>query len=167
MPSIKDKLFQKVRPFFSNQLDMMLIKDRIANEKDRQQRVHISEVSELDMFVGKPVICISNEWETPIIGLATRIDFISQAQNPVLCVLNYLDVKEYLVLGKTFFFTTQRFDALFKLSPFELCSFIYGRYLQEDFDKEKSGELLTKEKVVNLLDVNGFYEQFGIPKPTF
>ncbi len=126
-------------------------------ESDRNIRT-----TELSMFINKPVICISNEWETPVIGFATSIGFISKANDPVLIVHNYLDNQEAMILGSTFYYNTQRFDALFKLDPFELCSFIYGRYTEQVFEKEIREKLLTKEEVKQLLEQNGFYNRLNL-----
>lgn len=159
MPSIKDKLFEMVSGFFHNQIELIKYKEQIAAKLNQDNRKREAEISELSMYLQKPVICISNEWDTPIIGFVTQIGSVSKAENPALIVRNYLDGQEYLVLGKTFYYTDQRFNALFKLDPFEWCAFLFGRYCDEDYDKEKSGEVLDKEKVIQLLEVNGFFEK--------
>ena len=164
MSSFKDHLFKFIRPFFENQIQIAVIAESVQLEHDRQKRIREIEIAELKTFVGKPVIGISNEWDTPIIGFGSRVDFVSQAKNPVLCVLNYLDGQEYLNLGYVYHFTQQRFDALFKIDPFELCSFIYGRYCEGEFNKEKRDEVKGKEEVKQLLEAHGFYDRLAFAK---
>ena len=159
MLTIKDHLFNLIRGFFDHQIKFIQYNERLTLEQERRYRIRESETIELSQFVGRPIICISNEWETPKIGFGKRIEFITKAENPILCMHNYLDDKEYLIMGTSFYFTEQRFDALFKLDPFELCSFIYGRYLFDRMDKEKCNELKGKEEVKQLLEVSGFYKR--------
>ena len=159
MSSIKDRLFNLVSGFFHNQIELVKYQTEIKAQLSREERNRETRIIELSMYLDKPVICISNEWDTPIIGFVTQIGSVTKAEDPVLIVRNYLDGQEYLVLGKTFHYTDQRFNALFKLDPFEWCAFIYGDYLEEDFNKNKSGKLMDKEKVIQLLEVNGFFEK--------
>ncbi len=159
MSSFKALLWKWCQKYFDLEIHG-LIRNQIKKlEDEREESTRQYAIYELDQFVNKPVICLSNEWKNPIIGYGTRIDFITQAMNPVLCVHNYLDGQEYVVLGSVFHFNEQRFNALFKLNPFELCSFIYGRYMADEFDKAISEERNGKEEIQELLETNGFYKR--------
>lgn len=155
---IKKMLWNFVQKFHEKEIFELICSDRIRFQKDKEEREQFYQQMELEHFVGKPIITISNEWETPTIGFAKSVMSITKANTPVLLIQSYLDGQEYIVLGKCFVYTEQRFDALFKINPFELCSFIYDSYI-EVFDKPKYQQLLDKEEVIELLKAHGFYER--------
>lgn len=137
-----------------------IIRDVENNLRKRyDETVRQADAFELSTFIDTPVIVVSNEWETPIIGFGIRVEYITQGKTPILIVLNYLDRKEYMCMGNVYHYTDQRFDVLFKLTPFELCSFIYGRYCMTEFKKEIREQILGKEEIQKLLDQNGFYQK--------
>ena len=137
MSFIRNYIWNFVKKFFGNDIQNEIHKELVkVREEHDKNRVEI-EFNTISYFVGKPVICFSNEWANPLIGFGKYVKCITKANSPVLCMHNYLDDREYLVFGIVYHFTEQRFNALFKLNPFERCAFIFNRMSSEDFNKEK------------------------------
>lgn len=114
------------------------------------------KLSEVQIYVNKPVICISNEVDNPIIGFGARVEFVSKAQNPILMVRDYVTNEDFGIMGKTFAYTTQRFDAIFKLEKNELISLMFDS--DQTFNKKPLEEILSKDEIVARLEENGFYK---------
>ena len=152
--------FDMFKKIFQNDIQremQMAAHEALVAERERvSESRRQSDFYSLEGLVGKPVICISNEWENPVVGVAQKVDFITKGDCPVLVVKDYFSNEEKMIMGKSFLYTEQRFNAVFKLSPFELCSLIYG-YI-DDFDKEKKSALATKDEYVAELKKNGFFE---------
>lgn len=144
----------------------------IAERKRSEESRADSDLITQQEFVGKPVISFSNEWENPIIGFCTEITFITKAQNPVLMVKDYLTGETLMVLGKTFIYTEERFNAVMKLSPWELLgiAFSYPWAEASNATRKKIGVTDTPVVVREKLEESGFYkdlrnyydEQFGV-----
>lgn len=123
-------------------------------KETNEQREQV-ELLELEQFLGKRVISVSNEWDNPQIGVALRIEFITQAKSPILIVQDFLSNQEVMIMGKTYLYTPQRLQAVLKLNPFEACSLIYT-YTNE-FDKPKSGHRDENEIIMQTLTARGFF----------
>lgn len=153
-------LFKLFKRFFNSDIDALL------NARENSVRREITKLREdtnlisMQQLVGKPVIVISNEWDNPIVGIASRIEFITLGKCPILIVKNYIDGIEYMTFGKVFAFSSQKLRAVFKLSPFELCSLIYYQYAHVEFNKDIRHELIDYETVLSKLTANGFFSQF-------
>lgn len=164
------KLFSNI---FANELATVRANDiaKAASKADDDARSRQIErhnqikTIELEMMIGKPIISISNEWANPIIGFAKYVDFITDAKNPVLIVKDYLTGKEMMLLGSVYYFSEQRFNALAKLDPFEICSIIYHNSCGEhDFDKNKSGVFTGYDDIKQKLIESGFYNDVLLSK---
>lgn len=160
--SLFEKVFSKrIQQKINNESYKAL--ENYKNTKYEEKR-H-SELFDMEMLVGKPVISISNEWDNPIIGFVKNIEFISKAQNPVFIIHDYVNNEEVMVLGITYGYTEQRFNALMKLDPFETCSLIFQNYCSSSlkpFEKVKSGVRDTKENIIQKLQKNGFYTKLKL-----
>lgn len=160
---MKNYLFSLFKRYFKKEITILTAnhynkgyQDRINSSVEEKRKI---ELFELEEMIGKKVICISNEWENPIIGIVKEVITITKANNPVAIVIDYLTMKEIMVLGKIYPYTEQRFEAILKLSPFELCSLIYSNfYYNEEFKKDKIGCINTKEEIKKILDNNKFNE---------
>lgn len=127
------------------------------NENERKQECSILE---LGLLVGKPVIAISNEWDNPVVGFAKEITLVSKANNPYLVIHDYLTDQEVIPLGKVFFYTEQRFEAVMKLDPFELCCLLYtNTFSDRTYVKEIRQQRDTREVIIQKLTESGFYER--------
>lgn len=161
---MKNLLFSFIQKFFAKEINGLKNESynkgydsRMAQTlKDKENSI----VFEMQEMLGKPVICVSNEWENPVIGFAQEIIYITKSEQPMLVIKDYLTMTENMSFGKVFSYTEQRFIALFKLDPFERCSLIYTNfYNEEEFSKNKIGQTNTLEEVQSILTKNGFYEK--------
>lgn len=142
-------------------------KGKIDYKKSLDKLKNDVTVAELELMLGSPVISISNEWCDPIIGIANRIEYITLAKSPILVVKDYITQKEKYVLGKTYFYTEQRLNAIFKLDPFELCSIIYNNiYYDTEFKKEKLEVRKSLDEVREILKNNDFFSDIKKNKKT-
>jgi hypothetical protein len=157
-----------IKRFFSKAIETQAVelfnkwKDAEQAEKDRSNR-QIAEFS-----VGTPVICISNEWDDPVVGFVTHIEYITKAQNPVPVVMDYLSGREVMVMGAVYDFTDQRLDAFLKLAPYErwVMAQRHGfHHYSKDLSIEELLEmsmnpkrLLSSEEVYDKLIKSGFYD---------
>lgn len=127
----------------------------VSSERDRQINLRQKlELSCLKLMIGKPVICVGNEWEDLVIGIVTDIDFITQAKNPIPIVKDILTGKEFITFAKVMPFTMQRFNALVKLDPYERWSVIDNQNSFEhrsQVDRSKLPKLLSAEEWVMLM----------------
>lgn len=157
--SILQKLFVKEITSLQNEAYNKGYDSRMnQTTKDKQESI----LFEMQEMLGKPVICVSNEWENPVIGFAQEIIYITKENQPMLVIKDYLTMEENMSFGKVFSYTEQRFKALFKLDPFERCSLIYTNfYSEEEFVKNKIGVSNSLEEVVETLTKNGFYERLN------
>lgn len=157
-------LFKAFSKFFSQEINDMVnkAKNDAKNEERNyreEQRKHCQFI-ELSMMIGKPVISISNEWDNPIVGFGKRIEFITKAETPVLIIEDYVSGEDVLVLSTPFYFSEQRFNALSKLDPFEICSIIFRNSAwMEPFEKVKSGVFDGYDVIFEKLKSTDFYER--------
>lgn len=113
----------------------------------------------LEEMVGKPIISVCNEWDDPVVGFATEIQYIGDS--PLLVGKDYVTGKEVLMFSKTFGYTEQRFAAFMKLDPFERACLIYDCDAITPFDKYKRETVHTEAEIVAMLTANGFYEELA------
>jgi len=124
-----------------------------------------SEIINLQVWIDKPIIIISNNYPFIEVGFGRDITFISQAQNPILVYDSYsetpVEIKQKISLASVvMFYDELKLDALLKLSPCEIEHLFYGRYTyltEIVIDEENSLEQTVhiKEKESYLL-WNGF-----------
>lgn len=150
------KLLEKLFPKYFSLIRQKAYHDgyyaRVKQSTEQMKQIELFELQEL---VGKKVISISNEWDNPQIGVALRIELITQAQNPVLIIKDYLSNQEVMIMGKTYAYTPQRLQAVLKLNPFELCSLIYT--YTSVFDKPKTGVRQQSDVIMSKLAQSGFF----------
>jgi len=135
---------------------------QLAVQKERDsvhERKREFTKAELQLFVGKPVISISNEWDNPIIGEGLEIIEITKSKNPKLVIRDFLTGDEVFPMGgHIFIYTEQRFNAIMKLDPFELCSLLYSNtFFDNTFEKVKSGKRDNKNVILQKLTDEGFF----------
>ncbi len=159
---MKNLLFKFFSNIFAAELAAIRAKD-ISKAEDQfrsnqiERRNQITSI-EYEMMVGKPIIGISNEWADPIIGFAVCVDYVTESKNPVLIVKNYLTGKEVMLMGSVYYYSEQRFNALAKLDPFEICSIVYHNSCGEhDFEKNKSGVFSGYDAIRQRLVESVFY----------
>lgn len=161
---MKKFIFEQICKFFPSQVENLrsisFSKGQNTSNNEQISLRKSYQTTELSLFVGQPVIIISNEWENPIIGFGHSIEFITKAQNPVLLVEDALTGDVFMTMGKPFVFTQQRFDAIMKLTPFELGSLLYSNaYFDCTFEKAKRGHRDTHEELLQKLKNVQFFEK--------
>ncbi len=124
--------------------------DWLNNKKSKQEPLQVTEniISEpkiekslkeieLEEYLGKLVICVSNELDNVKVGYGKEIVFITQAKTPMLIVYDLVDKKATMPLSKMYSYTDQRFNALNKLDPNERISIVYEAFFgDETVDKK-------------------------------
>lgn len=129
--------------------------DGARYERDRFSEVKKEiEVNRLNSFLGKFVICISNEISNPVVAVAKRIEFITASKEPVLIVHDLVDNKEYVSFGKIFAYTKQKFDALNMLSSHQRIALFYEQDSDTDYvsNSEPRNTLYNKEEWAKLVN---------------
>lgn len=128
----------------------------------RQEEVRFIE---LMTYVNKPVILIPNEWQDLEIGFGVGVEYITKNNTPVLVVKSYITGEEFITFSKVFHYTTQRFNALMQLDPFERWCLMQDH--DESFNKPRKQPILfSKKDIVDKLRLNGFFMRIGKESPT-
>lgn len=161
---MKAILFKAFQTIFHSQLEQ--IKRNSYNEgyntKSHDDRIFREKIAfnNLETYIDKPIISISNEWDTPVIGFVTGITYITKANHPALLVTDYITMKEVIVTNKTFAYTKQRFEAILKLDPYELCTLFYSYdNSYNEYTGVKSGVRISNDEIKNTLTENRFFEK--------
>lgn len=103
---------------------------------------------ELNEFIGKPVIHLSNEIENVTVGIGKKIIYITKAQQPVLVFYDIVRKVEIMSLGINIAYTKQKFDGLNKLDGNERIALFYNRHCETPTDKTATqSEPLLDSKV--------------------
>ncbi len=109
------------------------------NEKKfRQEDLEKMKLFELEENLGKLVICVSNEIQNVTVGYGKEIQFITQAQQPMLIVHDIVNNCEIMPFGIVFKYTEQKFNALNKLEPNERIAILYNKSSDHYVDKSSS-----------------------------
>ena len=166
---MKNILFSAFKFIFKDQISKEILNANRNIESEfrikREEEKNKCKEMELEMLIGKPVISISNEWCNPVIGFGKEVIYITKAKIPVLVIKNYLTGEENMSLSDPFYFTEQRFNALAKLDPFEICSIIYkNSTTYQPFEKKKSGIFDGYEVIKKTLEKNGFFDKVKLVK---
>lgn len=103
---------------------------------------------ELNSFIGKPVIHLSNEIENVTVGIGQRIMYITKANQPLLIAYDIVRKVEIMSLGINIAYTKQKFDGLNKLDGNERIALFYNRHCETPTDKsETQSDVLIDSKV--------------------
>lgn len=129
----------------------------VRNEEYEKRRSY--ELAELQSFVGKPVICFSNEVQAPTIGFGERVEFITRAQNPVLIVSDYITYQEVMVMGQVREYTDQLLQAAFTVDPNVLIALLFKNYGGVEINKKPIGRMYSLGQALNILEARGFVER--------
>jgi hypothetical protein len=128
-------------------------------QKEQWETFQKTQYAEQEYFLNAPLIVILNEWDNPIIGFGERVEAFGQQGSPMLAIKDYLTMKAVYCGGVKLPYSRQRLDALLTLNPFDLCSLVYTQHGYGDFNKNKSGERWSNEKILSTLETNGFFEK--------
>lgn len=114
---------------------------------------------ELAWHLNKPVIVVPNEWANPVVGFGKTI--VPVGRSNVLVVENYITQEEVWCGGVRLDFSKQRLDICLTLDPYQLWAITAHNAVGfEDFNKPKSGERWSKERILAALESNGFFRRW-------
>lgn len=131
-------------------------------EEDQQKNRERFQQVEMDMLLGAPLIIAPNEWCNPVVGFGKSIQMVGNS--PMLIVENYLSdtVTDTWCGGVKMSFSDQRLDIALSLDPYQLWAITaHNAHGYGDFDKPKSGVRWDKEKCMEVLKDNGFFERWN------
>jgi hypothetical protein len=79
----------------------------------------------------------------------------------VLVVHNYISMEETICGGVRMDFSDQRLDICLSLDPYQLWAITaHNSVGHSDFDKPKSGERWSKDRIMQTLEANGFFARW-------
>jgi len=156
---MKTQLFKLFSTFFKKEMQAISTHSVEIYKQEEKNRRREFDYAELEIMVGHRVIAISNEWENPLIGVATSIVEITQAKNPRLVIKDYLTGQELVPFGKVYIFTEQRLNAILTLDPFELCSLLYTNFYYDcTYEKKMRSHRDSADIIRSKLQKSGFFE---------
>lgn len=167
-------LFSKTFKNFQQAFGLNVInkfKDQLDEEKEEYRNM------ERELLIGKPIICIGNSNNFPIIGFLEKYDINKNGSIPLPIVKSYSgkEVKEFLTFSTVVPFTDQKLKCLISMTGEEIYSLIGFRgQIDYDCDFEPCEETNTKyhqyhplnvinghELIVERLKENGFYDRIS------
>ena len=136
---------------------------RLEHLESQQRRGDIERML-LASQIGRPVIVVPNEWDNPVIGFGDSIMEVGSSQ--VLVVKNYLSMEKVVCGGVRMDFSMQRLEVALALNPYQLWAITaHNSVGHHDFDKPKSGERWDRERILEALHRNGFFERWAAFDP--
>lgn len=123
--------------------------------------------AEAEIWIGKPIIALSNEWNEPIVGELLRIEDFGNGSFGYV-YKNYITGKESFTMVNPLAFSEQKLNILGKLNPDEYCCLFYegvsyfGEFRKHpNYGQKRELEFTNYENWIVQLNKNGFYEKFG------
>lgn len=161
--NVFSKIFAKKIENLNKMYAIELLEKHKKEEAENRAKYRLMEI---EIFLGAPVIALSNEWNEPIIGEIVAID--AGKGSPWITYKNYITGKESYTMVTPFAFSMQKLKMLGKLNPDEICCLFYeGRSHHGEFKKHKTygsakkNEFTNYETWIKNLTKNGFFEKFG------
>ncbi len=146
MNKILSKIFEKqIQTEVSHRCRNHLNLEREVREKNTKRQF---EFIELSSHVGNFVISIPNEIENLSVIKITDIEFITEAQCPVLVGFDIMRNKQMMLFGKVYSFTEQKFDAFNNMHPNSRIAIVYDNHFDKHVDKSKTQEEALIDPVV-------------------
>jgi hypothetical protein len=163
---VKAFLFELFRKFFKKELAQ--VKQEVMNHWQQHQmsRKRDIEVMTCQQLVGQPVIYISNEVDNLVVGFVSSVQFVTQAQQPMLLVHDYISDKEVMVHNAwpvLQSYSAQSLQALMMMDRNSMIALFYGRYRTANtiVDKGPANKVLTAPQILGYLQKNGFYKKMN------
>lgn len=122
----------------------------------------VSDLFEIESKIGKPVYTFGNEWEDPIIGVVVGVIYFNNRDVPFEQIYNFITKEITIATCKTYYYNKFKFDALYKLNPYERWNLI--KDTNGTSTVPITNKLLTKEEVEKLLLENGFFDYINKTK---
>lgn len=129
------KMLNRLKKLFKSQPSPSLeqVRDFISVADVLEDNRREKEIVNLQVWIDKPIIILSNNYPFIDVGFGRDITFISQAQNPVLVYDSYSESPEGIetkisLASVVMFYDDFKLDALLKLTPWEIGHLFYGKY---------------------------------------
>ncbi len=111
--------------------------------EERLKEIEKIKAFELEEFLGRLLIVVSNEVDNLLVGYGKEIIHITQASVPMLVVHDIVNKRDVMPGGIILCYTEQKFNALNRLDPNERIAIYYNKAGQEEINKNH----LIKEEV--------------------
>ena len=121
----------------------------------------------LENFIDKPVMCFSNEFSDPVVGFGKKIISITQAEQPMLVIKNYLTGEEVFCFGQLFHYHEELFKQMMTMDRKALLALVYhvthcDSYVSfSDKETKTKNSMKTYEEIRSELERSGFYKRLG------
>lgn len=138
-----------------------------ARKNDAESKRSIQMV-EASLYIDRPVIYFSNEYDNPVVGFVKTVTTVTKANCPMLLVHDYLQNEEVMVhpnWPSLQHYNDQVLQAFCQMDRNLLITFLYGRYRTGDqsdkvqFNKIPHPGFLTVPEMIGRLQQNGFYQR--------
>jgi len=129
------------------------------NKDKTTKEISQAKLKELQTYIDKPVICIPNEIDNPVVGIATRINNYNSNCH-ILVVHDYITNQEKIVFSKTFPYTEDLLNNIYNNDIELILELIYGKTNIEDIDTKLQVEYSLKD-IKRILKDNGFYDELN------
>lgn len=160
---MREFLFSLFSWMFSDQITQQIqssINDALNKyRQDEHGRKNECEAITLDQFVGHPVIAFSNEIQTPVVGFAISIEYVTKGNCPMLVVYDYISDQPVLVPGHFRYYSDAFLRSVVKMDPHALQHLLYGTY-RTSYSADKvpvENNNMTLRQIIGKLNKNGFY----------
>jgi hypothetical protein len=128
----------------NKQGELTQVQEQVPEQSDREKS--IKEI-ELETFINKLVIVVSNEVSNITVGYGKEIYHITKAKIPMLVIHDIVNKEDLMPLGKMFDYTEQKFNALNKLEPNERIALFYDFGDHTVDKKPRDGDIIYPAEV--------------------
>ena len=151
-------------PFFKARTDLArsqgIQEGRRVEREERSRRYDEIKRLEVERMVGAPVIVVPNEWANPVIGFGVSV--MTVGRSSLLVIRDYLAMEEVWCGGVQMDFSEQRLEVALSLDPFQLWAITaHNSVDHHDFEKAKTGERWERQRILDTLHANGFFERWN------
>lgn len=160
---MKSFIYNQLNHIFKDQIEREIASKKQAQREIELERQYDRKLYDVEFYIGKPVIVVSNEFENPVIGFGERVDITTVANKPLLIVHDYIINSPRLCAGKTFLFNEQMFNFILDADKNALIVFLYTAMFNAlEINKKPMHSILDKDAIHRVLVSNGFYTDLGL-----
>lgn len=122
----------------------------------RDANVAAMKLAVMNELVGKPVICLSNEYDNPLVGFVEEVQLITKSESPVYIVWDCIGYQRLMVLGQTFKYSHGLLEMVFTADRMRLNELIYRDDPKRVY-KMPGVPLLKLSEAKTILQQRGFF----------
>lgn len=154
---------------YDNALKQEKFKGISIQKEKHQKRTLALRAVEANQLLYKPVYCISNEWEDPIVGFITHVDTGDSTQFPLYEGLNWMTGQFFISMAPRLWCNMDKSKRhissgvlpLMDITPYERWNLVNQHWSQMgSFRKptEHNPELISREVMYQELMTTGFFD---------